>query len=520
MFGVKIRYDLVLMFTAIPTTVKEISIMKYIRRSFVILSLMFGFILPFNAQAELPTAVNGAATPSLAPMLKKITPAIVNISVVGQTPRSEGPFALLPRSKRRGADPQANDNKQNNQANNDNNSGDDSNNYSDNSNDDNSAIGPRDKVKKFMSVGSGVIVDAKNGYVITNAHVLQNAKTVSVTLKDGRQFDAELIGADSGSDIAVLQIPADHLQALHLGNSDNLQVGDFVVAIGNPFGLNQTVTSGIVSGLQRNVGIDGLENFIQTDASINPGNSGGALVNLNGQLVGINTAIMTPDGGNIGIGFAVPANMVKSVMTQLIKYGSVHRGLMGIMIQNITPSLAKALGDNKDKGAIVTQVTPDSPAAKAGIKPYDIIDKVDGKRIESANQVTNIVGLVRVGDKIDLGILRNGKHVTVEVTTASPKQYLAASKKQNPLLFGVNLRNFKQLTALHGEVQGVQITGISEKSPAYTASPVGLRIGDVIVSANRKPVHNTKELLAITKQSKQLVLNVYRGTGAMFLVVK
>ncbi len=231
------------------------------------------------------------------------------------------------------------------------------------------------------------------------------------------------------------------------------------MAIGNPFGLSQSVTSGIVSALQRtNLGIEGYENFIQTDAPINPGNSGGALVDLEGQLIGINTAIFTPDTGNVGIGFAVPANVVKSVMNQLIKYGSVRRGLMGIMIQPITPEIAQVLKLNNTNGALVAQIAPDSPAAKAGVRPGDIIQKVNNQQIIKATQVTNIVGLLRVGSKIDLTILRDGKEINVSLITASPKEYQKASMAQNPLLYGVNLRDFNQITALHGLVQGVQIT--------------------------------------------------------------
>lgn len=433
---------------------------------------------PMMSSAALPPEINGQALPSLAPMLTKVLPAVVNVSTIGVINPQVDPFAQPTQSA-------------------------------------------KDGPKKFAALGSGVIVDAKNGYILTNAHVIRDATTVTVTLKNGVQKVAKVIGVDNASDVAVLKITADNLTAIPLANSDNAQVGDFVVAIGNPFGLNQTVTSGIVSALQRtDLGIEGYENFIQTDAPINPGNSGGALVNLSGQLIGINTAILAPDGGNIGIGFAIPSNMAKSIMEQLIKYGSVRRGLLGIMIQSLTPSLADAFHLPNTTGVIVTQVTANSPAAKAGIQTGDIVQSLNGQSVTDAVQITNIIGLLRVGDSVDVKLLRAGKTLDIPVIIASPAEYLQDSQALNPLLFGLNIRNFNQLTALHGAVQGVQITGIAEESPAFHATPVGLRPGDVIISANMKPVQNVDQLLAIAKQSKELVLNVLRGEGAMFVVVK
>ena len=358
---------------------------------------------------------------------------------------------------------------------------------------------------------------------MTNAHVLRDAKIITVTLNDGRQFKGKLIGQDTASDVAVIQIKATNLHALAFANSDNLNVGDFVVAIGNPFGLKQTVTSGIVSALQRNgLGIEGYENFIQTDAPINPGNSGGALVNLNGKLVGINTAILAPDGGNIGIGFAIPSNMVDSVIKQLEEYGSVHHGRVGIMIQNLTPGLAQAFGlPESESGAVVTYVNQFSPAQKAGIKPGDVIQKVNGKAVKNAGEVTSLVGLLRAGSTVKLQILRADKKFGVEIVTASSKDYEKMTQARNPFLFGMNFSNFNRYSTTHGEVQGVQVTEILKSSPAAHAIPIGLRPGDVIVSANNKPVKNVLELEKIAKASKeQLLLNIYRGSGAMFVVVK
>ena len=457
------------------------------------LTMLFALSFTLSANADIPPAVNGKAVPSLAPMLKKVLPAVVNISVVGAIPKGVNPFAEPSGNAQNPNLPQSTKPKSNKQP----------------------------LPRKFFSLGSGVIVNAEKGYILTNAHVIRDAKTITVTLKSGRQYKAKLIGQDPASDIAVLQIHAKNLHQVTFGDSSKLNVGDFVVAIGSPFGLSQTVTSGIVSALQRTgLGIEGYENFIQTDAPINPGNSGGALVNLQGKVVGINTAILAPDGANIGIGFAIPADMAKSVMEQLIKYGSVRRGLMGVMIQSLTPELAEAFNQPDIHGAVVTQVNPFSPAALAGFKPGDIIENVNGHKIDDAAQVTNVVGLLRVGSEIHLKILRNGKPMDISLKTASPKAYQKESQQKNPLLYGMNMQNFDSFTAIHGDVHGVQITGISQLATAFHASPVGLRPGDVIISANGKPVKNIEQLEKVAKNSKQLLLNVYRGTGAMYVVVK
>lgn len=454
-----------------------------------------GLSLP--TYAHLPSQDEHQVVPSLSPMLQKVMPAVVNISVIGYSNKRIPNRSL-------GQDKNSSDKNSNN----------------DDDDDDDDSAGPSGH--KFISLGSGVIVDAFNGYVITNAHVLKNAKEISVKLNDGQQSDAKLIGMDSLSDIAILQIKPNHLSALPLAESKNVKVGDFVVAIGNPFGLSQTVTSGIVSGLQRtNLGIEGYENFIQTDAPINPGNSGGALANLQGQLIGINTAIFSPDGGgNVGIGFAVPSDVVRSVMTQIIKYGSVRRGLLGILLQPLTPTLAEAMNISSLKGALIAQVSPNSPADRAGLKAGDLIVKLNGEAITEAPQVTNIIGLLRVSSKIDMEVLRQGKTVNTSIVITSPQDYQKATISQNPLFYGANLRDFNQLTASHGEVQGVQVTGLSQDSPLWRASPVGLRPGDVIVTANMQPVKNTQNLMSLAKQNKQLVLNVYRGPSAMFVVIK
>lgn len=440
-----------------------------------------------NAQATTPPVVAN----SLAPMLKNILPAVVNVAAQGEI--------VLPSATR-------NSKEQDQQ----------------NQNSDSDApYSPYGKLREFASLGSGVVVDAAKGYILTNAHVIDHAKTITVTLSDGRDFKAKLIGADAASDIAVLQIPSEKLTQMAMGDSQKLQVGDFVVAIGNPYGLSQTVTSGIVSALQRgSLGIEGpqgLENFIQTDASINPGNSGGALVNTDGQLIGINTAILAPDGGNVGIGFAIPIDMARVVMSQLIQYGSVKRGLMGVIVQDVTPDLANAFGIAGQKGAVITQVTPDSPAAAADLKAGDIVQELNGQPMRDASAVRNAVGLLRVGAKIQLKILRDGDSKSISLVTADPDKYLDTEKQQNPFLFGLSLKDFDQQTPIQGRIVGVQVLSVSKNSAAWLA---GLMRGDVIVAANKEPVTTVAQLQkAAGKDKKRLLLNVLRGTGALFVVV-
>jgi Do/DeqQ family serine protease len=262
--------------------------------------------------------------------------------------------------------------------------------------------------QKTHSRGSGVVIDARKGYVVTNHHVIEKANEITVNLQDGREFKAEIIGTDPETDVALMKIPAENLTTLPSANSDQLRVGDFVVAIGNPFGLGQTVTSGIVSALGRSgLGIEGYEDFIQTDASINPGNSGGALVNLRGELIGINTAIFAPSGGNVGIGFAIPSNMVQQVVQHLVQFGEVQRGSLGIRIQELTPQLASALGlENSHKGAVVTEIAVDSPAEKAGLQPADVIVAINNQPVNRVSEVRNRVGLLRIGEKVALTVLR------------------------------------------------------------------------------------------------------------------
>src|SRR5690242_20884946 len=351
--------------------------------------------------AAMPPAMSESGLPSLAPMIRKVSPAVVNIATRGtirergaQNPLLDDPFF------RRFFDVPPDN-------------------------------GPR--ARPFQSAGSGVIFDAKTGYIVTNAHVVENASEITVTLQDGRDLKAEIVGSDEPSDVAVLKVKSDNLIQIALGDSSKVEVGDFAVAIGNPFGLAHTVTSGIISGLSRSgINPDGYEDFIQTDASINPGNSGGALVNLKGELIGINTAILSRSGGNIGIGFAIPVNLAHSVMDQLIKYGSVKRGLLGVSMYTVTPDIAKSLGLKNYEGALVSQVVDGSPAQKAGIRTGDVITSVNGQPVKSNGELRNAIGLMRVGDKVEIGLLRDGKPLRLTATIADTTAASAAAQSGPP----------------------------------------------------------------------------------------
>ena len=370
----------------------------------------------------------------------------------------------------------------------------------------------------FHAVGSGVIIDAKNGYILTNAHVVADAQLVTITLNDGHHYTAKIIGMDKPSDIALIQIKAKNLTAMPLGDSNELKVGDFVAAIGNPFGLSQTVTSGIVSALGRTtLGIENYENFIQTDASINPGNSGGALIDMKGNLVGINTAILAPDRGSIGIGFAIPSNMAKSVTQQLLEYGNVKRGVLGIGAQGITPELASAFNLPSTNGAAVTQVIPNSAAAQAGILAGDILVSVNGNPIKTANDVVNTIAFLRVDSKININILRKGKPITVSVTLSDPKIRKLITAKLDPFFYDVGLKNLDILSPVHGKVEGVLVASVERDSNSWHAD---LRPGDVIISANQQKITNINQLKSVASlPGNELLLNVLRGPSAVFLII-
>jgi Do/DeqQ family serine protease len=434
--------------------------------------------------AGIPPAVGDTPLPSLAPMIRKVSPAVVNIATRGtvrergsQNPLLEDPFFR------------------------------------------HFFEAPPDgalRERPFQSAGSGVIVDAKLGYIVTNAHVIENASEITVTLQDGRDLKAEVVGSDAPSDVAVLKVKAQGLEQIPFGDSAHVEVGDFVVAIGNPFGLQHTVTSGIISGLSRSgLNPDGYEDFIQTDASINPGNSGGALVNLRGELIGINTAILSRSGGNIGIGFAIPVNMARTVMEQLIKYGSVQRGQLGVSIYTVTPDIAHSLGLSTATGALVSQVVAGSPADRAGVRTGDVITSLNGQPVKSNSELRNAIGLMRVGDRLDIGLLRDGKPLTLTaVLAAAPSAAPAAEHGSatppqaiHPGFAGAEL----------GDAPDAGGALVRSVEPGSAAAQAGLRADDLIVGANRGRVTSLKDLREHAKGATVLVLEVRRG-GAVVLI--
>ena len=367
--------------------------------------------------------------------------------------------------------------------------------------------------QKFMALGSGVIIDAAKGYVVTNNHVVDNASTIKVQLGDGRKFDAKVVGKDPRSDLALIQIQdPKNLTAIKLADSDALRVGDYTVAIGNPFGLGETVTSGIVSALGRSgLNAENYENFIQTDAAINRGNSGGALVNLNGELIGINTAILAPDGGNIGIGFAIPSNMVKNLTAQMVQYGQVRRGELGILGTELNSELAKAMKVDAQRGAFVSQVMPNSSAAKAGIKAGDVITSLNGKPISSFAALRAEVGSMPIGSKVSLGLLREGKPVTVSIELQQSSQNQVDSSTIFSGIEGAEMSNA-------GQNQGVAVSNVKANSPA---ARIGLKKGDVIIGANQQPVKNIAELRKILDSKPSvLALNIQRGDTSLYLLMQ
>jgi serine protease Do/serine protease DegQ len=448
--------------------------------------------LTANAQAVTPASANAdSPMPTLAPMIKKVGPTVVGISTKGTVKQSPNPLMEDPFFRRFFGDrPEFN--------------------------------APRER--PFTSLGSGVVIDAANGYIITNAHVIENAKEITITAQDDHEYKAELVGADEHSDVAVLKLKQGKLPAIALGDSGKLEVGDFVVAIGNPFGLQHTVTSGIVSAVGRtniNPGInrENFEDFIQTDASINPGNSGGALVNLRGELVGINSAILSGGGGNIGIGFAIPVNMVKNVMADLIKYGEVKRGLLGVKMYTLTPDLLQAVGAPADtQGALVSEVVAGSAADKAGIKIKDIITSINGENVKGAAELKRAIGMLRVGDKVDVGLIRDGKprKVTALITEAS-KSELASATEIHEALEGARLVDAE-------DGGGVLVQAVEAGSPA---SQSGLRTNDVIVGVNRARIADLQGLQDATKGLEEgasggatFVLTIRRGNATLLLPIR
>ena len=455
---------------------------KTVSRLTVTLSLFVVVLMTaLSSHAALPFfSKDKDELPSLAPMLDETTPAVVSIAVVG----SQQSRQRLPDVFRHFFGPNA----------------------------------PQEQTQErpFRGLGSGVIIDAEKGYIVTNNHVIDNANEITVTLKDGRELEAKKIGADPQSDIALLQVDNENLSALNLADSDDLRVGDFVIAIGNPFGLSQTVTSGIVSALGRSsLNIEGYEDFIQTDAAINRGNSGGALVNLRGELVGINTAIFGPGGGNVGIGFAIPSNMMKSLIDQIIEFGEVRRGLLGISGGNVDAGLAEAMNLSVNRGAFVREVTPDSAAEEAGIVAGDIIVSINDNDIDGFQELRAKVGSLGAGTDIELSLIRrDGKREDVKVTLGSAEAAVMSAEEIHPGLSGATLTNG---TTQQGD-SGVVVSDIEDRSPAQRS---GLVEGDVIVGVNRNPVANVRELSDYFDGREGVIsLNIKRGRTSLYLVVR
>ncbi|WP_061322086.1 serine endoprotease DegQ [Serratia rubidaea] len=431
------------------------------------------------ANAALPLAVQGQQLPSLAPMLEKVLPAVVSVHIEGTQVQRQ----RLPEEFKYFFGPNFPTQKQSS--------------------------------RPFEGLGSGVIIDAAKGYILTNNHVIANADKIKVQLNDGREFDAKLLGRDEQTDIALLQITAKNLSAVKMADSDKLRVGDFAVAVGNPFGLGQTATSGIISALGRSgLNLEGLENFIQTDASINRGNSGGALVNLNGELIGINTAILAPGGGNIGIGFAIPSNMAQNLSQQLIEFGEVKRGLLGIKGSEMTADIAKAFNTDAQRGAFVSEVLPKSAAAKAGIKAGDILISVDGKPIGSFAELRAKVGTTAPGKTIKIGLLRDGKQQEVAVTLDNSETASTSADTLSPALQGASLSN----GALPGGEKGVKIDNVGKGTPA---AQMGLQKGDVIIGINRQRVESITALRKVlAAKPPVMALNIVRGGETIYLLMR
>ncbi|AVF35802.1 serine endoprotease DegP [Rahnella sikkimica] len=469
------------------------------------LALSIGMALaPVSSALAAETASSSTTQlPSLAPMLEKVMPSVVSVNVEGsasvKTPRmgqqfqqffgqnsplcqDGSPFQGSPVCQGGGQDGQP---------------------------------APEQK-EDFRALGSGVIIDADKGYVVTNNHVVDNATKISVQLNDGRKFDAKVIGKDPRSDIAVIQLQnAKNLTAIKMADSEQLRVGDYTVAIGNPYGLGETVTSGIVSALGRSgLNIENYENFIQTDAAINRGNSGGALVNLNGELIGLNTAILAPDGGNIGIGFAIPSNMVKNLSKQMIEYGEVKRGELGIMGTELNSELAKAMKVDAQRGAFISQVMPKSAAEKAGIKAGDVILSMNGKPISSFASFRADIGTMPIGTKVTLGLLRDGKPVNVDVTIEQSTQ--TPKVESGNIYTGIEGADLSNNTAANQK--GVKVDDVK---PGSKAARIGLKKGDVILGVNQQKIANLGELRKVldTKPSV-LALDIQRGDSSIYLLAQ
>lgn len=459
--------------------------MKITMRYFLVLLsanfLLFGRVAVSDAQE-----IISVDRPGIAPVLEEVTPAVVNISVTGRAAVPQNPLLNDPYFRR----------------------------FFD--------MPDQPQTRPVQSAGSGVIIDAADGYILTNHHVVKDAEEVTIVLQDRREIPAKVIGSDAATDIALLQIDAAGLKAVPISDSDTLRVGDYVAAIGNPFGIGQTVTTGIVSALSRQTGInaDGYEDFIQTDASINPGNSGGALVDYKGNLVGINSAIISPAGGNVGIGFAVPINMAMSIVEQLLEYGEIRRGMLGVRITDLTPDVVEALDLEVSAGAVVSSVEPDSPAQAAGIEAGDVIVAVDEHIIKSASDLRNTIGLTRAGEEVTIGLVRENRRLDFDVRIGNAGTTAEAGIRtdERSVLEGAQLSNIPESHEAYGEVQGVLVSAIEQGSRAYRS---GLEAGDIITAVNRQPVSSRSQMLALLEDiSGTVALNVRRGEQLLFLIVR
>ena len=443
------------------------------------LSVGLSLSASFPASAALPSQVPGQeAIPSLAPMLEKVLPAVVSVQVEGTARQSQ----RIPEELKKYFGEEA----------------------------------PDQQAQPFEGLGSGVIIDAAKGYILTNNHVISQADKISVQLNDGREFDAKLIGGDDQSDIALLQVQnPSNLTQIAIADSDKLRVGDFAVAVGNPFGLGQTATSGIVSALGRSgLNLEGLENFIQTDASINRGNSGGALLNLNGELIGINTAILAPGGGSIGIGFAIPSNMAKTLSQQLIQFGEVKRGLLGIKGMEMRADIAKAFKLNVQRGAFVSEVLPNSGSAKAGVKSGDVIVSLNDKPLSSFAELRSRIATTEPGAKVKLGLIREGKPLTVEVTLDKSTSSSASAEQISPALQGATLSDGQ----LKDGTKGISVTAVEKSSPAAQA---GLHQDDVIVGVNRTRVQSIAEMRKVLESKPAVIaLQIIRGNDTLYILLR
>ncbi|WP_449567178.1 serine endoprotease DegQ [Lelliottia nimipressuralis] len=447
--------------------------------SAIALSVGLSLTASWPAAAALPSQVPGAAAiPSLAPMLEKVLPAVVSVKVEGTAAQSQ----RVPEELKKYFGEE----------------------------------GPDQPAQPFEGLGSGVVIDAAKGYVLTNNHVISQADKISVQMNDGREFDAKLIGGDDQSDIALLQIQnPSNLTQIVIADSDKLRVGDFAVAVGNPFGLGQTATSGIVSALGRSgLNLEGLENFIQTDASINRGNSGGALLNLNGELIGINTAILAPGGGSIGIGFAIPSNMAKTLAQQLIESGEIKRGLLGIKGMEMSADIAKAFNLNVQRGAFVSEVLANSGSAKAGVKSGDVIVSLNGKPLNSFAELRSRIATTEPGTKVKLGLLRDGKPLDVEVTLDKSTSASASAELIAPALQGAALSDGQ----LKDGTKGITIESVEKSSPAAQA---GLHQDDLIIGVNRNRVQSIAELRKVLESKPTVIaLQIVRGNDTLYILLR